>query len=139
MAPKTSYLARERTCIDQSLEIGKQTKVWHFSHILGNGFSKCCNIGLESLLAPEALPGHRLIYNQYNTPRVKRRDGLKKHLSDAKIGTEVYSFVPMRECFAYMGCGAEDCTESNRAALETPPYPKLYRIVPPATPAGPGL
>jgi hypothetical protein len=140
MAPRTSYFARETSRIDQSLEIGKQSKVRHFSPIMGNGLvSGCCSIGRAAVLAPGVLPGDGLIYNQY-TLRVKRSDGLKKHLSDTQIGTEVYSFVPMRECFAYMGCGTEDCTESNHAAvLENAHYPKLSRIAPRATGAGPRL
>jgi dTDP-4-amino-4,6-dideoxygalactose transaminase len=53
--------------------------------------------------------------------RVKRWDELKKYLSDARIGTEVYYPIPlhMQACFDYLGHGAEDCPESYRAAGET--------------------
>jgi dTDP-4-amino-4,6-dideoxygalactose transaminase len=83
----------------------------------------------EHVLTPKVMPGHRHIYNQY-VVRVKRRDELKKHLGDAKIGTEVYYPVPLhtQQCFAYLGHGPEDCAESSRAALETlaiPIYPEL--------------
>ena len=53
--------------------------------------------------------------------RVKRRDELKKYLTDARIGTEVYYPIPLhlQACFDYLGYGAEDCSESYRAACET--------------------
>ena len=83
----------------------------------------------EHVLTPKVMPGYRHIYNQY-VLRVKRRDELKKHLTDAKIGTEVYYPVPLhtQQCFAYLGYRSEDCPESSRAAVETlaiPIYPEL--------------
>ena len=78
---------------------------------------------------PELMPGYRHIFNQY-VLRVENRDGLKKHLVEARIGTEVYYPVPLhtQQCFAYLGYGAGDCPESNRAAADTlaiPIYPEL--------------
>jgi dTDP-4-amino-4,6-dideoxygalactose transaminase len=83
----------------------------------------------QQVLTPKVVPGYRHIYNQY-VLRVKRRDELKKHLTDAKIGTEVYYPVPLhtQQCFAYLGYRSEDCAESSRAAVETlaiPIYPEL--------------
>jgi dTDP-4-amino-4,6-dideoxygalactose transaminase len=81
---------------------------------------------------PVALPGYRHIYNQY-VLRVKERDRLKRHLEEAKIGTEIYYPVPlhMQNCFAYLGYRPEDCPEATRAAAETvavPVYPELSRL-----------
>lgn len=78
---------------------------------------------------PVVMPGYRHIYNQY-VIRVQNRDGLKKHLTDAQIGNEVYYPVPLhaQQCFAYLGYQEGDCPESSRAARETvaiPIYPEL--------------
>lgn len=78
---------------------------------------------------PVVMPGYRHIYNQY-VIRVQNRDGLKRYLTDAKIGNEVYYPVPlhMQQCFAYLGYREGDCPESARAARETvaiPIYPEL--------------
>lgn len=83
----------------------------------------------DHVLTPFAAPGGRHIYNQY-VLRTKNRDGLKSHLSVAKVGTEVYYPVSlhMQQCFAYLGCHELDCPESARAAKETlaiPIYPEL--------------
>lgn len=78
---------------------------------------------------PAVMPGYRHIYNQY-VIRVQNRDGLKKHLTDARIGNEVYYPVPLhtQQCFAYLGYQESDCAESSKAAHETvaiPIYPEL--------------
>jgi dTDP-4-amino-4,6-dideoxygalactose transaminase len=80
---------------------------------------------------PMVLPGGRHIFNQY-VIRVRNRDGLKKSLTDARIGNEVYYPVPLhtQQCFAYLGYTENDCPESIRAARETiaiPIYPELGR------------
>lgn len=64
----------------------------------------------------------RHIYNQY-VVRVPAglRDGLRDHLKDRNIGTEIYYPVPlhMQECFAYLGQGEGSLPESEAAARET--------------------
>jgi dTDP-4-amino-4,6-dideoxygalactose transaminase len=86
--------------------------------------------GLDGKLgAPVRLDGYRHIYNQY-VIRVERRDELRKFLSDAKIGSEIYYPVPlhMQQCFSYLGHRAGDCPQSAKAAAETlaiPIYPEL--------------
>ena len=55
------YTAHETAVIDEGCEIGKGTKIWHFSHIM----PKCrigehCNIGQNVVISPEVMLGRNV-------------------------------------------------------------------------------
>jgi len=55
-----SFIA-PNSIIDDGVEIGTGTKVWHFSHILGNvQIGKDCNIGQNVVIGPNVQIGDRV-------------------------------------------------------------------------------
>ncbi len=69
------------------------------------------------------------IYNQY-VIRVGNRDGLRKHLTQKGIGSEVYYPVPFhrQECFKYLNAKDADFPVANELAetsVALPIYPEL--------------
>ena len=80
---------------------------------------------------PTSAPDRRHVWNQY-VIRVPdgRRDDLRRFLSEAKIGTEIYYPVGLheQECFAYLGYAPTDLPETYRTSREVlalPIFPEL--------------
>lgn len=55
------YYAHPTAIIDEGCEIGKGTKVWHFSHIMPNcRLGKNCNIGQNVVISPDVVLGENV-------------------------------------------------------------------------------
>src|SRR5690554_7055047 len=64
MKPQTSnlkpehFFSHETAVIDEGCKIGKDTKIWHFSHIMPNCIiGERCNIGQNVVISPEVILG----------------------------------------------------------------------------------
>jgi len=52
------YFVHESSYIDEPCEIGKGTKIWHFSHIMpGCSLGENCNIGQNVVISPNVILG----------------------------------------------------------------------------------
>jgi dTDP-4-amino-4,6-dideoxygalactose transaminase len=83
----------------------------------------------SKIVAPRIDSANWSIYNQY-VVRVPDRDRVKKTLQEKGIGSAIYYPLPlhMQECFKYLGYGAGDFPQSERASNEVlalPVYPEL--------------
>jgi predicted dehydrogenase/acetyltransferase-like isoleucine patch superfamily enzyme len=57
LAPET-FFVHESAYIDENVNIGKGTKIWHFSHILKNcNIGETCNIGQNVVIGPDVCIG----------------------------------------------------------------------------------
>lgn len=53
-----TYFAHETAVIDSGCQIGKGTKIWHFSHIMPNAvIGENCNIGQNVVISPNVVLG----------------------------------------------------------------------------------
>lgn len=52
------YVAHESAFIDNGVDIGEGTRIWHFSHVLrGSRIGRHCNIGQNVVVGPKAVVG----------------------------------------------------------------------------------
>ena len=55
------YFSHETAVIDDGCKIGKDTKVWHFSHIMTDSeLGERCNIGQNVVISPEVILGNNV-------------------------------------------------------------------------------
>ncbi|MFH1362972.1 MAG: acyltransferase [Candidatus Omnitrophota bacterium] len=53
------YFVHELSIVDKGAEIGKGTKIWHFSHVLtGSKIGADCRIGQNVVIGPDAIVGN---------------------------------------------------------------------------------
>src|SRR5512133_2718329 len=58
---ETLYFAHPTAVIDQGCIIGRDTKIWHFSHIMsGCTIGEQCSIGQNVVISPEVKIGNRV-------------------------------------------------------------------------------
>jgi len=58
---KKKYFVHGSSFIDENVEIGEDTKIWHFSHILRNTkIGKKCNIGQNVVIGPNVTIGNNV-------------------------------------------------------------------------------
>lgn len=56
--PSPSFFVHETAIVDNNVEIGPGTKIWHFSHILSNTkMGEGCNIGQNVVIGPDVTIG----------------------------------------------------------------------------------
>lgn len=84
----------------------------------------------EDVILPYERENVRHIYNQFAVRIPRKRDELRRFLTENEIGTDVYYPVSLhlQECFAYLGFNENDFPESEKASRETlalPIYPEL--------------
>ncbi|MCK9612300.1 MAG: DapH/DapD/GlmU-related protein [Bacteroidales bacterium] len=58
---KKDFFAHETSVIDEGCQIGKGTKIWHFSHIMSDcQIGENCNIGQNVVVSPNVKLGHNV-------------------------------------------------------------------------------
>ena len=56
-----NYFAHPTAVIDDQVDIGDQSKIWHFSHLMNNSkIGKGCNIGQNVVISPDVILGNNV-------------------------------------------------------------------------------
>ncbi len=106
----------------------RQQRAASYRHLLKQA-GLAANSGDAPIVLLEDLPPATHIYHQF-VVRARRRDALRKFLSERKIGTEVYYPLPLhlQPCFAYLGYLEGDLPEAERAAHEVLALPMFAEL-----------
>ena len=55
------YFKHESSYIDDNCDIGKGTKIWHFSHVMSSSrIGEQCNIGQNVVISPKVIIGNNV-------------------------------------------------------------------------------
>jgi UDP-2-acetamido-3-amino-2,3-dideoxy-glucuronate N-acetyltransferase len=130
------YFVHESSYIDEEVEIGSGTKIWHFSHVLsGSRIGENCNIGQNVVIGPdvtvgrgckiqnnisiykgvtledEVFCGPSMVFTNVYNPRsaIKRMDELRPTLvkKGASIGANATVLCGITiGCYSFVGAGA---------------------------------
>jgi len=130
------YFVHESSYIDEEVEIGSGTKIWHFSHVLsGSRIGENCNIGQNVVIGPEVTVGRgckiqnnisiykgvtledevfcgpSMVFTNVYNPRsaIKRMDELRPTLvkKGASIGANATVLCGITiGCYSFVGAGA---------------------------------
>lgn len=56
-----NYFVHESSFVDEPCQIGKETKIWHFSHVMKNSvIGENCNIGQNVVVSPDVKLGNNV-------------------------------------------------------------------------------
>ena len=56
-----NYFVHESSYVDEPCQIGKGTKIWHFSHVMSNSvLGKNCNLGQNVVVSPDVILGENV-------------------------------------------------------------------------------
>ena len=56
-----NYFTHETSIVDEGCSIGKETRIWHYSHILkGSKIGECVNIGQNVMIGPNGIVGNNV-------------------------------------------------------------------------------
>ncbi|MDD5168438.1 MAG: acyltransferase [Syntrophales bacterium] len=86
------YFVHETAVVEHGVSIGKDTRIWHFSHILGGTMiGEGCNIGQNVMIGPDVTVGNRCkIQNNVSVyPGVTLEDGV--FCGPSMVFTNVYN------------------------------------------------
>lgn len=100
-AERPDVFVHETAEIDPGCEVGKGTRIWHFSHIIGGSkIGENCNIGQNVMIGPDVTIGNKVkIQNNVSVyPGVTLEDGV--FCGPSMVFTNVYnprSFIPRKD------------------------------------------